>query len=342
MNSSAVSVIIPTYNRASLVSRAINSVLVQLAPDDELIVVDDGSTDNTTEVVNRFGKKFKYLKTANGGAGAARNRGVREATRPLVAFLDSDDEWMPDHLVLLRSFIVARPDLLFCFTNFTTRFSDGTVRRFALETQTERPLDWEEIMGPCRPISSYMTLPAGMPDCLCYEGTNLYRSQCNTSYVSVDTMIVRRQEAGDSFRFAEDTSTAEEWECGARLAQAGKGAYLHCESTMVHHHSGDQLTDLDLFDLATARLKIMDRVWGNDPEFLRQHGDFYKQRLEEERLIRAERFLLRGQADDARMELAKIANAPKIYYLMAKFPGRMIKLLLDTRRALRSVFKGAK
>lgn len=339
MKTSAISVIIPTYNRASLISRAINSVLVQLEPDDELIVVNDGSTDNTDEVVGRFGSKLRYVKTSNAGAGAARNRGIREATRPLVAFLDSDDEWMPDHLLLLRNVIIARTDLLFCFSNFTTRFNDGNVRRFALETQSERDLDWHEIMGSARPISSFMTLPAGVVDCLCYEGTNLYRSQCCTSYVSVDTIIVRRSEAGENLKFAEDTTTAEEWECGARLARAGKGAYLHCESTMVHHHSGTQLTDLDLFDLATARLKIMERVWGIDQEFLQQHGDFYRARVREERLIRAERFLLRGKAHDARLELSKIENAPQIYMFMSKFPGWITKFLLDSRRAIKSVFK---
>ena len=102
MNSHAISTIIPTYNRAQLITRAINSVLPQMEPEDELIVVDDGSTDNTREIVAKYGDRVKYIKTKNGGCGAARNRGVQEATGPLVAFLDSDDEWMPDHNFLLR------------------------------------------------------------------------------------------------------------------------------------------------------------------------------------------------------------------------------------------------
>ena len=338
MKTSAISAIIPTYNRASLISRAINSVLVQLEPEDELIVVDDGSNDDTAEMVSRYGPKVKYIRTINQGAGAARNRGIREATRPLIAFLDSDDEWLPEHLHLLRQVMRSRPDLLFCFTNFATRFSNGSIRHFALETQVERELNWGEIIGPGQPISSFMAIPPGSQDCMCFEGENLYYSQCNTSYVSVDTMIVRRCEAGDSLRFAEDTKTAEEWECGARLARAGKSAYLHCETSLVHSHTGQQLTDLDMFELASSRITIMQRVWGTDEQFLKDHREFYEQRLWEERFLRLGGLLLRGRTSEAREEMGGMENIPLAYSLLARLPGWLTKGLLDARRSIRRPF----
>lgn len=336
MSSSAVSAIIPAYNRAGFVSRAIDSVLSQLESGDELIVIDDGSKDGTPDIVKKYGDRLKYIRTENRGAGAARNRGVKEATRPLIAFLDSDDEWLPGHTRLLRSVMEARPDLLFCYTNFATKFTDGSVRRFSLETHHGRELDWKSIMGPARPLSEFMAVPAGWTDCLCYEGEHLYRSQCVTSYVSVDTLIVRRERAGANLRFAEDTSTAEEWECGALLARAGKSAYLHCETALVNHHGDPQLTDLDLMDLAAARIKIMRRVWGRDEDFLRKHGDFYGERLREEQLLRIGRLLLKGNTQQARCELADINRAPLAYSVLAKLPGSLTKGLLDGRRAVRS------
>jgi glycosyltransferase involved in cell wall biosynthesis len=96
-----ISVIIPTYNRADLVSRAIESVIDQTYQDWELLVVDDGSTDNTKEVVEKFVKKdsrIKYFLQSNQGASSARNFGIKNSRGDFVAFLDSDDLYLPDNL----------------------------------------------------------------------------------------------------------------------------------------------------------------------------------------------------------------------------------------------------
>ena len=94
-----VSIIIPTYNRANLLPRAIKSVLSQTFKDFELIVINDGSTDNTEEVIKKFQKKderIKYiLHKDNKGEAAARNTGIRIAKGEYIASHDSDDEWLP-------------------------------------------------------------------------------------------------------------------------------------------------------------------------------------------------------------------------------------------------------
>lgn len=95
-----VSAIIPTYNRANFLLEAINSALDQSLPggDVEVIVVDDGSTDNTPELVGSFGPLLHYLRRPNGREGAARNTGAQVATGKYLAFLDSDDYWLPGKL----------------------------------------------------------------------------------------------------------------------------------------------------------------------------------------------------------------------------------------------------
>jgi glycosyltransferase involved in cell wall biosynthesis len=90
-----VSVVIPTYNYGRFISEAIESVLRQTYPIFEIVVVDDGSTDNTEEIVAKFGDKVKYIKQKNGGVGLARNTGVRHSTGEFIAFLDADDIWLP-------------------------------------------------------------------------------------------------------------------------------------------------------------------------------------------------------------------------------------------------------
>jgi len=92
-----VSVIIPTYNRADLLPQAVESVLSQSYTDFELIVVDDGSTDSTQEVISEH-RKLKYLFQENLGVSAARNQGIRMARGRYICFLDSDDLWLNDKL----------------------------------------------------------------------------------------------------------------------------------------------------------------------------------------------------------------------------------------------------
>jgi glycosyltransferase involved in cell wall biosynthesis len=93
-----VSVIIPTYNRAHVVPEAIESVLLQTYPHIEVIVVDDGSTDNTPECLQQFASRVRVITQANAGPAAARNRGIEVAKGELIAFLDSDDLWLPTKL----------------------------------------------------------------------------------------------------------------------------------------------------------------------------------------------------------------------------------------------------
>lgn len=94
----SVSVVIPTYNYGRFIVAAIRSVLEQTRPPSEIVVVDDGSTDDTAAVVGAFGDAVRYIQQDNAGVCAARNRGVNESTGELVAFLDADDNWEPTNL----------------------------------------------------------------------------------------------------------------------------------------------------------------------------------------------------------------------------------------------------
>src|ERR1700687_5608941 len=94
----SVTAIIPVYNGAALIRRSIESVLSQTHPADELIVVDDGSTDETSTIIRSYGAKVRHLYQPNSGVAAARNNGVKQASSQWIAFLDHDDEWLPDKL----------------------------------------------------------------------------------------------------------------------------------------------------------------------------------------------------------------------------------------------------
>lgn len=119
--STSVSVIIPVYNREAYVAEAICSVLDQTVPPTEVIVVDDGSCDRSAEIVQAFGGPVRYMAQPNSGAAVARNRGVDLSTGDLLAFLDSDDRWLPDKLERQLAALEAQPDLAMVF---------GHVRQF--------------------------------------------------------------------------------------------------------------------------------------------------------------------------------------------------------------------
>ena len=115
----AVSVIIPTYNRGWILREAIDSVLAQEYSDYELIVVDDGSTDDTREILGLYGQDIIALRQPNQGVSAARNRGIADSHAQLVAFLDSDDLWLPQKLIRQVAFFQSNPDAQICQTEET-------------------------------------------------------------------------------------------------------------------------------------------------------------------------------------------------------------------------------
>ena len=113
-----ISVIIPTYNQAEFLTGAIDSVLAQTFQKIEVIVVDDGSTDHTSEVAASYGSKIRYVRKANGGTGSALNKGIHEATAPLIAWLSSDDQFLPEKLSLQLTEMKKNPTLSVVYTDW--------------------------------------------------------------------------------------------------------------------------------------------------------------------------------------------------------------------------------
>ena len=137
-----VSVVIPAYNVDRYIGRAIESVLGQSLAADEIIVVDDGSSDQTGEVVKGYGSKVRYLRQENLGASAARNTGIRAAGHRWIAFLDGDDEWFSEKLALQVELLKANPELSWVSGNFIR--CDCRENR---ESSDLEPLGGEALLG---------------------------------------------------------------------------------------------------------------------------------------------------------------------------------------------------
>ncbi len=111
-----VSIIIPVYNRCVLLKRALESVATQTFSDYEVIVVDDGSTDETADMIKTFFPDVRYFKQPNKGVSSARNKGLLEAKGEWLAFLDSDDEWLPQKLEKQMALVADNPGFKVCHT----------------------------------------------------------------------------------------------------------------------------------------------------------------------------------------------------------------------------------
>jgi len=114
---STSAVVIPTYNRSATLRGALDSVYSQTRAPDQVIVVDDGSTDDTSDWVERDHPNVTFVRQENAGVAAARNRGVALATTEWVAFLDSDDEWRPNKLERQLAALADNPGYHLCHTN---------------------------------------------------------------------------------------------------------------------------------------------------------------------------------------------------------------------------------
>ncbi|KKM84706.1 hypothetical protein LCGC14_1296460 [marine sediment metagenome] len=112
------SVVIPSYNRSDMTVDAVNSVLAQTLQDFEIIVVDDGSTDNTSTVLSEFGDLITYHKQVNSGVAFARNQGVALSTGRYICYLDSDDIWHTEKLAMYKDALDTSPEIAFLFSDF--------------------------------------------------------------------------------------------------------------------------------------------------------------------------------------------------------------------------------
>jgi glycosyltransferase involved in cell wall biosynthesis len=243
----SVSVIIPTYNRAHLVHEAIDSVLAQDVEDCsiEIIVVDDGSMDDTSHVVQRYGSEVKYIHQSNQGAGVARNRGIEEATGEWVAFLDSDDRWLAHKLSLQFRVLRAFPELNVIHSNFYTFEEDRIIIPKGLEYWVQclsgtPKVNWADIYSSGFNSSDFQITHEGREFGV-YAG-NIFGAQLQVPCVSCWTLLVRRECLESGIRFAENFSTWEDYWFICKLSEKQDFIFIDTPTAENRSHAGPRLT----------------------------------------------------------------------------------------------------
>jgi glycosyltransferase involved in cell wall biosynthesis len=258
-----ISVIIPTYNRAERLPDTLHSILAQTYPDIEIIVVDDGSTDNTRDVVAatraRYGTDLVYEYKPNGGCASARNRGIAIASGDYVAFLDSDDQWLPESLERLAG-------------RLEQTGTDFVYSPYAFVWRNRR-----EIMN--RPVAAENPLRLAEEHFM------------NTDAHICAALFHRRIFAG-SLRFNETLTHNEDSDCFQRIAIEYTGAYLNVPTLRVYRHAGNK--SLNRVKIYRALIASAKNTLAEYPSFRERLGPLADRRIEKLHGLLAEALIRDG------------------------------------------------
>ena len=217
-----VSVIIPTYNRADYIAETIESVLGQTYDNIEIIVIDDGSTDNTAEIVRGFGRKVRYVWQENSERGASRNHGLRLAKGEFIAFLDSDDLWLPEKAAEAVDYLKAHPAVGLVCTDAMQIDEKGR------ETRRIRA------RGHCGQVTDKL-----LQNNFVIMPTHLAR-----------TSVVKRI---GGFREERELSGSEDWEMWVRLSLVAELAYLPKVTAKYRVHTANTMSSAAGMQRSMAR-----------------------------------------------------------------------------------------
>ena len=264
-----VSVIIPTYNRSALLREAVAGVLNQSFKDVEILIVDDGSSDDTAEVVRGFGGDVRYFRQNHAGLNAARNLALSEARGEYAALLDDDDVWLPFKLDLQVRLMDHFNDIAYLFSDFFI-WHPAQDRRVpkGLSTWHRDPLRWDEILG--KQVAS-RDVPGcaefGLPEFDLYIG-NLYFDLMRRPQVLPSCAMFRVAMVPPDVHFTVDDFICGDWEFFARLSRRYPCAFMDLETALNRSH-GDavRLTRKNERGQIDDRLALLARVWKSDGVF---------------------------------------------------------------------------
>jgi hypothetical protein len=258
MKTPVVSVIVPTFNRAALLPRCLDSILVQSFTDWEIVLIDDASTDNTEAVARdyerRTGGRVRFAKQDHRGPGAARNHGIEQVRGRFVAFLDSDDEFAPTKFARQLDLFARQPELGFVYSDYSCidGSGGGYVSAFDEKFKLARSV-------PCAEVApGLFVCTAPLFDAL-FEGY----------FVATITGRVRRDVLGRSIRFDPSLRYGEEWLFYLHVARSTPAGFVN-EPLSIHHAVPGSLARTDRVRNTLQFVKLLQAMKNSFPNLTRK------------------------------------------------------------------------
>lgn len=274
-----VSVVVPTYNGASLLSDAVRSILTQTVPPREVLVVDDGSTDDTAAVCATFPAPVRYIRQPNAGVSAARNRGMAEACGDWIALADADDVWLPTKLEVQLAAVDAAGGCRWSLTNCEVvdgrgalvSGSQGFVRVFPLFREQRTTPD--QLFGR---VLARLDVQAARSVHRVYAG-DAFPLLFLGNFALPSSLMIHRSLAREAGGFDERFRLAEETEYCHRLAAASPVAVV--QSPLVRYRTGQDgalTASQNTSSLVANALVSIDRAARLRPELSSQAARWYR------------------------------------------------------------------
>jgi len=306
-----LSVIVPTFNCARYIGEALASIQAQTVQPDEVIVVDDGSTDDTAKVVAGMGDtRIRYLRKANGGAASARNVGLDEASGEYIAFLDADDYWEPRMLETTVGMLDAAPEVAFCFTNFE-RFTEPSGASLGDQFRFYHGL----LDLPRRPGT--------------VQGTFIISADAFQSLIPLgdfpaftQVMLFRRSRIGN-LRFDPSLRRCEDLPFMLRAALTGSVAYTTAVLAQVRRHDANLTANSDR--LAIDKFGALAALSGH--LVLAEHLGPYRDRMVRAHLDACRVHLRHGEMSEGVRHLGAMMTIPGSWGRKAKGLARVVGML---------------
>ena len=270
---SSVSVVIPAFNVAPWLRQTVNSVLAQTHQPAEVIIVDDGSSDETPEVAKSFGSSVTYIRQANAGVGAARNTGFRHSSGNYIAFVDADDLWLPDKLERQIDLLDSNPHLGWVYCD-----------AFVVDSTDTKVLDR---------IGRTAELPEG----------DIVRDLLLRNFIACPTPVIRRALFEKLGGFNEDRAitVAADWDMWLRLAVAADVGCVRAVLARVRSHPQSMTGTMNLESTYKGKVQVIDQIVAIRPhELARLRG----RAVANVRVGMGEWMIRRGEREEARKMFA--------------------------------------
>jgi len=307
MNSDDVSVVVPCYNRQYCLGTAIESALAQHTPPGEVIVVDDGSTDDTAAVALAYGDKIRLFRSPNRGPSAARNYGMRQARGRWVAFLDSDDVWHREKLSLQMQALndFPRAEVIFCDTRTLTNGKVAMPSRFEVTDLHKYVVERRD---------AYISF-----------SRSVFHHILTHSGVITSAVMLKR--GNDAF-FPEKLRTSEDWALWLQLSV--KYQFVAVDRVLVDMHVHSDNVSSDRAATMRSDVSVLESMH-SDPLLTDPEREAILTTLDSRRVAALYYSLIDGNSWEARRLLATIPTNRFtrsrwiLYWLAAWMPGRLLR-----------------